>query len=405
MSEPVGKRTNDTKLHAGRPELRSADCTYGVTPTRLPKIAARLCNRSAIQPHSSGVVKEHSRPLDHRSRDSLFLVWGPLSHGPRSRAFARELGIEVRFVYSTRRRGLLSATYKYGHQALKTLWLLARRRPSVVFVQSPPSFAAMIVWLYCSLTNGHFVVDAHSAAMQSPYWTRPLWLYRHLARRAVTTIVTDEHYARTVRRWGGHALVVRDIPTSFPAGATYPVEGTFNVLVVNTFAPDEPLSEVMMAAQSLREVVLYVTGDASRMGRRLRPDSPTNIRFTGYLPDESYYALMAASDAVMCLTTRDHTMQRGACEALSLGKPIITSRWPLLEGYFSRGTVHVDNTANGIRDGVREMVRHHSRYKAEIEQLQIEQRHEWESVVTTLVSLLDRSLAGRGAGGTKREGS
>jgi glycosyltransferase involved in cell wall biosynthesis len=403
MIEPVGKRTSDAKPHARLSEVRSADSTYEVIPTRLSKAGASICSRLRIQPHSARVVKEHRRPLDHLAGDALFLVWGPLSYGPRSRAFARELGIDVRFVYSTRRRGLLAATYKYGHQAMKTLWLLSRRRPSVVFVQSPPSFAAMVVWLYCSLTSARFVVDAHSAAMQSPYWTRPRWLYRHLARRAVTTIVTNEYFARKLRRWGGHALVVRDIPTSFPTQATYPVEGTFNVLVVNTFAPDEPLREVMTAAKSLENVVLYVTGDTSRVGRRLRSDVPANIRVTGYLADDSYYALMAASHAVLCLTTRDHTMQRGACEALSMGKPIITSKWPLLEDYFSRGTVHVDNTAKGIRDGVREMVRHHSRYKAEIEQLQIEQRHEWESVVTALVSLLNRSLAGGQAKGTKRE--
>jgi glycosyltransferase involved in cell wall biosynthesis len=339
--------------------------------------------------------------------DALFLVWGPPSHGPRSRAFARELGIDVHFVFSTRRRGLLAAIYKYAHQAVKTLMLLSRRRPNLVFVQSPPSFAAIVVWLYCSLTGARFVVDAHSSAMQSAYWTRPRWLYRLLARSAVTTIVTNEHFAGTLRRWGGHALVVRDIPTSFPANGTYLVEGSsFNLLVVNTFAPDEPLNEVMTAAKGLEDVVLYVTGDTSRADARLGLDVPANIRFTDYLADDSYYALMAASQAVMCLTTRDHTMQRGACEALSMGKPIITSRWPLLENYFSSGTVHVDNTADGIRDGIREMVQHHSRYRAEIRKLQIEQRHEWDSAVTALESLVDGALGvgvGNGARSQRRE--
>ena len=33
-------------------------------------------------------------------------------------------------------------------------------------------------------------------------------------------------------------------------------------------------------------------------------------------------------DGILALTTHDHTMQRGACEAVSLGVPIITSDWP-----------------------------------------------------------------------------
>jgi glycosyltransferase involved in cell wall biosynthesis len=332
------------------------------------------------------------RPLDHLGGDALFLVWGPPGHGPRSRAFARELGIEIRFVCSTRRRGLLTAPYKYGYQTAKTLLLLSRRRPRVVFVQSPPSLAAIVVWLYCSLARARFVVDAHSGAMQLAYWTRPRWLYRQLARRALATIVTNEHFARTLREWGGCALVVQDIPTRFPTQTTYPVEGVFNLLVVNSFAPDEPLDEVITAAKGLEDVVLYVTGDVRRGSRRLRSNVPGNVRFTDYLADDSYYALMAASQAVMCLTTRDHTMQRGACEALSMGKPIITSKWPLLESYFRRGTVHVDNTAAGIRDGVREMVKHHSRYRVEIEMLQMEQRDEWNAAVGPLVSAVNRSL-------------
>jgi glycosyltransferase involved in cell wall biosynthesis len=329
-------------------------------------------------------------PLANRADDVLFLVWGPPSHGPRSRVFARELGIEVRFVWATRRRGLLIAPLKYAYQALGTLWLLTRRQPRVIFVQSPPSLAVMFVNLYCLLSGACFIVDAHSDAMQSIYWTRPRWLYRALARRALATIVTNDHFAQTVRKWGGNALVVRDIPTEFATQADYPVEGTFNVLVVNTFAPDEPLAEIMIAATDLKEVTFYVTGDESNAGSL--PAVPPNVRFTGFLPDDSYYGLMAASQAVMCLTTRNHTMQRGACEALSMSVPIITSKWPLLENYFSKGTVHVDNTAAGIRHGLRQMMEHYSRYRAEIKQLQVAQRDEWDSALLALMALVDRSL-------------
>ena len=337
-------------------------------------------------------MKHDALPKDDLGGNALFLVWGPPSHGPRSRAFARGLGIDVQFISSTRRRGLLAAPYKYSHQAVKTLSLLSRRHPHVVFVQSPPSFAVVVVWLYCLVMNARFAVDAHSDAMQSVYWTRPRWLYRYLARRALTTIVTNEYFARKVRGWGGRALIVRDIPTDFPTRA-YPVEGSFNALVVNSFATDEPLGEIIAAAKGLEDVVFYVTGDKSRAPRGLTPSVPNNVRFTDYLDDASYYGLMAASQVVICLTTRDHTMQRGACEALSMGKPIITSKWPLLESYFSKGTVHVCNRADEIRNGVREIMQHHSRYKAEIGQLQTEQRRAWHSARDALVSLLSTSSA------------
>jgi glycosyltransferase involved in cell wall biosynthesis len=134
--------------------------------------------------------------------------------------------------------------------------------------------------------------------------------------------------------------------------------------------------------------VFHVTGDPGRPAAHLPEHVPTNVRFTGFLPDREYYALMASSQAVMCLTTRDHTMQRGACEALWMGKPIVTSRWPLLQEYFRAGTVHVPNTVEGIRGGVRELVRHHAEYEDRIRRLQEERRGAWETSVRSLLSLL-----------------
>jgi glycosyltransferase involved in cell wall biosynthesis len=350
-------------------------------------------------------MTEGERAAADLREDALFLVWGPPSHGPRSRLFARELGIEIRFVTSTARRGPFVAPFKYASQTFKTVRLLAARRPRLVLVQSPPTFAVMTAWLYTAITGASFVVDAHSAAMLSAYWTRPRWLYRLIARAALATIVTNEHFAGRIRRSGGRALVIRDIPTRFPTGDRFPVADAYNVMVVNTFADDEPLAEVIEAADGLNDVMFHVTGDPRRRGARIPDRVPPNVRFTGFLPDEEYYALMASSQAVMCLTTRDHTMQRGACEALWMGKPIVTSRWPLLEHYFRAGTVHVANTSDGIRNGVREVVRRLPEYREEIRRLQAEHRHAWERSVGSLLGLMGSVPARTKAGARTGEGS
>ncbi len=320
---------------------------------------------------------------------SLFLIWGPPSHGPRSQVFARELGIhELHFLNVTSRRGGLSALFKYPLMAIQTLGLLFRKKPGLVFVQSPPGLAVMFVSIYCALTGSRYIVDAHSAAMLLPIWTKPRWLWAGLARRALATIVTNEHFAQLLRGWGAPALVIRDIPTTFPDGGTYPLNGDFNVTVVNTFSTDEPLEQVLEAAHGMYGVHFHITGRLNRGNPKLLEGAPDNVTFTDFLSTEQYYALLRGSHAVMCLTTRDNTMQRGACEALSLARPIITSDWSLLREYFHQGTVHVDNSSMGIRQGVYKMMSAYEEHTAGIRALQRSQQAEWQQKIQELTALI-----------------
>jgi glycosyltransferase involved in cell wall biosynthesis len=289
----------------------------------------------------------------------------------------------------------MAAPAKYPRQALATIRLLARVRPRLLFVQSPPSFAPLLAALYARLSGATVIVDAHSDAFQAIHWTRPRWLYRWLARTVACTIVTNDHFARSIGAGGGTALVLRDIPTSFAGGVDHRLGEGFHVAVVSTFAPDEPLEEVLAAARRVQDVTFHLTGDPSRADRSVLAGRPPNVRLTGFLPDGDYYALLRGCDAVMCLTTRDNTMQRGACEALTLGRPIITSGWPLLRDYFWDGTVHVDNTAGGIAAGVAEM---RASYEAKVEgiaRLQQAQRQEWDRAVEALERVMGGGKAGR----------
>ncbi len=324
-----------------------------------------------------------------------FIVWGPPSHGPRSQVLARELGIQaLHFVQAGRRRGVLSAPWRYINQAFETLRRLLHERPQVVFVQSPPSLAVLSVFLYCKMTGAKYLVDAHSTAMLMRIWTRPRWLHRMLLRGAITTMVTNEHFAGMIQAEGGHAFVLRDVPTQFGRPSGYPLQGTFKIVVINTFSDDEPLEAILASARDLPEIDFYVTGNRQHARADILAQAPGNVHFTGFLPDAAYYALLAAADGVMCLTTREHTMQRGACEALSLGKPIITSDTQLLRSYFDRGTVHVSNTRESIREGIATLRAGLERYQAEILDLQSERRREWQEKRQALVSLIRSSVRG-----------
>ncbi len=329
----------------------------------------------------------HGSAVSLNVRSGMFLAWAKPSHSRRSELMARKLGLPLRRIHVLKMKPYL-APIRYAAQTALTLWTLFRERPRVVLVQNPPIFAPLVVWLYCALTRGRLIIDSHTDAVQGPLWQWSWGLHAFLSRRALTTLVTNTHLQKTVQAWGARSDVLTDIPSDLPQGIRYPFVHKFNVVMVSSFAPDEPLAAVIEAARDMPEVGFYVTGDPVQGFKRLPQNLPPNLTLTGFLPDDQYYGLLRSADAVMALTTEDHTNQRGACEAVWVGRPVITSDWPFLREAFHRGTVHVDNTIVGIVAGVRQMRIEHARYTREIVGLQAERRQEWAAAVGVLNSLL-----------------
>ena len=322
-----------------------------------------------------------NRPVPESLEDerAAFLVWSPPGRGARSRVLAAELGIEqLHFIYLWHTRSLLTLPLRYLYRSLRTAFVLGRHRPGLVFIQSPPHLGVALTLLYCILTGGRYVVDAHGAAFQSPYWTRPLWLVRLLARKALVTLVTNERDGDRIKSWGGQAMVVPDIPWDFQVRRD-PTRSTdrFAVVVISSHSPDEPLENVIRAARGLPEVDFHITGRPGRRSSAPLGELPHNVRFTGFLQEKDFHALLSSADTIMCLTTRAQTMQRGACEGLWMGKPLIVSDSQLLREYFREGTAWVDNSPADIQRAVSEIRNRYACYAAGIGRLQKERRADW----------------------------
>ncbi|MBX3441608.1 MAG: glycosyltransferase family 4 protein [Planctomyces sp.] len=286
----------------------------------------------------------------------LFISWAP--YCSRSDGIAVRLGGQSRMIYSPR-WGSRYATvaFKYVSQTFKTLWALFRERPSVVFVMAPPIIAAIPVWLYCLLTGAELVLDAHSGAFDNPRWKGLQWLQRFLSRRAATTIVTGDHFRKLVESWGADATIVTDVPVLFAEPQPVDLPAGVNLVLVCSFCSDEPIAEFLRAAAAHPDVHFHITGNPKGLAAEIRRLAPPNVRLTGFLSDAEYVGLIQAADGVMALTTMDHTMQRAAYEAVYLNTPVITSDFPILRSAFPLGTVHVEPTESGIRDGIAEFVR------------------------------------------------
>jgi glycosyltransferase involved in cell wall biosynthesis len=331
--------------------------------------------------HTVNTVARPTTPPNKR----LAIAW--IAHSRRSQLLADKLQMQLHLIHSLKRFYWL-APLRYVLQGLKTLWILWREKPEVVLVQNPPIFAALTVYLYAKMFKARYLIDAHTGALLAPWWRWSLPLHGFLSRRAVTTMVTNDHLADLVASWGANAFILADIPSHFPPGTSYPVAGRFQVAVVNSFSPDEPLPEIIAAASQLPDVHFYITGDPLRADKTLLRKAPSNVHFTGFINDDAYIGLMRTVHAIMVLTTDDHTMQRGACEAVAVGKPIITSDWPILRSSFHKGTIHIDNSISAIKDAVLVMQRDCKHLKQEILCLQHEKIEEWNEKYKLLIKML-----------------
>jgi glycosyltransferase involved in cell wall biosynthesis len=301
--------------------------------------------------------------------------------------FARELGGELYLVHFLKRHAGILTPLKYILQAVQTLYILFKDRAQMIHVQMPPFVCALVVYIYCKLTGAKFVLDQHSGSFWR-IWDWALPLHKFLVQRAVTNIVTHQHWADIVEAWGGHALIIGDAFLALPPGEPYAVAPGFNIVFASIFAPDVPFEAILQAARQLPDVRFYVTGNPRSHQRALLETFPDNVVWTGFLPDDQYIGLLRAADAIMALTKRNYTLQLTGCEAVSIGKPLITSDWPFLREFFPVGTVYVSKTPESICEGVRALQNQYQELESEMQTFKEIARANWRSQLAQLNALV-----------------
>ncbi len=246
---------------------------------------------------------------------------------------------------------------KWIEQSIATLGLLHRKRPQILFVQNPSLGLTVLAMLVRSWFSYYLVVDAHNEGVRpfvrSGRFVR--WLTERLLRGADATIVTNDALAQDVVRAGGRALILPDRLPVPPLPDPDP-ETTCGVppqvMVISTFAPDEPLNEIMAAAASLPDVDFAVTGNAKKFDA-LRLALPPNVRLMGFLPDPEYWRMLAQAQVVCDLTLMPDCLVCGAYEALAMARPMVLSDNPPTRELLGEAAVLTAIDPRSIADALR----------------------------------------------------
>lgn len=277
-----------------------------------------------------------------------------------------------------------SGLFRYPRAIFQTIRVIMKERPKVLFVQNPSMILAALACLIKGLTGMAVIVDRHTTFRlgKKKGGSFKVWLFMRLhyftLRSADLTIVTNRYLADLVEEVHGRAAILPDKLPEFGGAAPVRLGCAKNIVLVSSFGEDEPFAQIVRAARRLEGsgICIHITGDFKRADPSIRDERIDSIRFTGFIPDEMYPAYLLSADAVMVLTTADHCMLCGCYEAVSLERPLITSRTRVLQDYFD-GALFVENDGDKIYDAILEVVGNPERYASNIRDLKERVTRSW----------------------------
>lgn len=300
-------------------------------------------------------------------------LWISWTYQRRSEELAREFGAEYIPVGDIG----MGRFKRYVHCLPRTIGILNKKRPGLLFVQNPSILLAVAAAAIKGLYRYRLVNDLHTPYIRLGriaalvFWK----LQAYCAGRSDMTLVTNEGMKRRLPR--GDALVLPDRLPELEKRAERELAGRTNILYVSSFAEDEPYAEVRKASRLVDpHTHIYVTGSFRKV-KWVPEEMPGNLHLTGYLPDRDYIDLLHSVDAVMVLTTQENCLVCGAYEGVAAGKPIILSNREALRSYFSAGAVFVEDDAASIASGIGEAIAGADDLKGEVAELRARLNKDW----------------------------
>lgn len=314
-------------------------------------------------------------------QNGLWITW---EHQRRNISFAKAIGASYCEIIE---RG--SRPSRYIKSIVRTLQKIRVTKPSYIFYQNPSLFLAVTVTCFGRLLSPgtKIVGDYHNAGVFPPILP---WVARFAARHSDLVIVTNEALAQEVGSWGAPTISIPDPLPTLAAEKRSRTQDGFVVLFVCSWADDEPVSEVIKAAEILAalnpSIGIHITGRPKQEKLSNFPRLPSNVTLTGFLSHEEFDQYLFDANIVMDLTTRADCMVCGGYEAVAAETPVILSDNAPTKKYFSKGALFVDNSANSIASTINTASKNEYQLRVDVASLKIEVRNQELDTLSKLLS-------------------
>lgn len=312
----------------------------------------------------------------------LFVVWKNFQRRPET--LASYFGIKVENVTSTFSSKALKGL-NYLINSVRTLRLLHRERPDVVWVQTPPTFIPHLVlaWRRVMAPSMVVILDCHNAVIRPPWSKMPF--HGWALRSADLSIAHNADVVGPLIALGAPAdqvMVLEDRSSGLSESAGVTTKRTEGapplVLVPCSFAKDEPIEQLLEAARRTPGVRYAVTGNPRKTHEEMVAGAPPNVEFTGYISKRDFDALLHSCDLLIGLTTLEGVQLSAANEGVAAGKPMVLSNTQTLRSLFAGGSVFVDPLdAGSIANGVEDALGRRAQLEAGMRDLRLRRDERW----------------------------
>ncbi|UTG91411.1 glycosyltransferase family protein [Geobacter sulfurreducens] len=276
-------------------------------------------------------------------------IWITWENQVRNRAMSSMLGSSLYVFNCTGGR-----VKRYVICCFKTISTLWKEKPAVVYSQNPSIVLVLFLLMMRPIFRYKLVSDAHYAGVVAFNGNKLFQSILNICNRMVDmVIVTNSDHARFIHDVGGKAVVCEDPLPDLTAYTRRYDDQSRTVFFICSYDVDEPYKMVFEAANLLAKegFTLCVTGNYVKA--HIDPKDYPAVSFLGYLPEAQYYEQLMSSSIVLDLTENENCLVCGAYEAMSAGKPLITSNTSSLRSFFTKGTVFTDHNVDDLIEAVK----------------------------------------------------
>ncbi len=286
----------------------------------------------------------------------LCIVWAPYS--ARMDELGKELGgtkVFLTFLYG---RTYL-APLRYIILFLRTIIILGKERPDVVYAQNPSVFCPLTCLLFCRLWRKKLIIDHHavwsiktfSKGILSALLRR---MEKFVVAKAYANTVPHSLWAKELEKMGAkNILTVYDYVAKSKASRSeewrkkYSNGKKFVALAPHGGHPLERIeNEAQAAAKFANSLELLFSGPPTKMkGRIQKVLDLSNVNYIGFVPNNEFEGIKASVDLALCITDEPYTLSHSLLEFAACSIPTISSPQEAVRELFGESLLYTKSSS------------------------------------------------------------